>query len=624
MGEQKQLTGYPSIETTDTLIRDNFDDMYYPADIYAKITTDTNMKMIDFVRRANVGYEDTVSLLYFGLKITYREVFANVERYAKALKAAGLEKGDMITICLPNSPETLYYFYACNEIGVTPYLIDPRFTIKKIETCIEDSKSRLFICESGTFFSKVAGKADSLPVKTSVVVSPMFSFEQEKHLTLKQAAIKLLFRAKTNKAQRNSSAAKYIMQEAFLSAGKQYKGAYKSEYDQSIPAIIVNTSGTSGDSVKGAMHSNKSYNIISNQTDFITDGIKRGFSYYGYIPFFSMYGSGVGMHTALSHGVIIDLIPQFDGMKSIESILKKRINILIGVPSLFETIARLADERNLDMSFAKVFVMGGDNISPDRLNAINQSLQSHGMRDKIIYGYGSTEAGMMITTSNDERSHLYGSSGIPHTCVRIKILDPESKKQMKYGEEGEIYIHTPTLMMGYLNKPKDNANCFYKIDNIDYFKTGDKGYLTSTGHLFFTGRYKRLMKRPDGHQTSPIPIENSILKHPDVQDCAVVGLKRSLDLIGVIPTAFIQFKNGKETREALVDVISKSAENLSGEREMALAYTVVDKIPYTNNGKMDYRSLEAKDFSDGHFVVIDDPITKNYFKGLSNIEMIRL
>ena len=317
MGDQKKLTGYPSIEWNTALVQDSFDTLYYPAGVLDRITENADQKMIDFIRQANVGYEDTTSLLYFGLKITYREVFANIERYAKALKALGLKKGDMITICLPNSPETVYYFYACNEIGVTPYLIDPRFTAKKMQVCIEDSKSKLFVCESGTFFSKMDEVADMLPVMKTIVVSPMYAFEDRTHLTAKQTLLKMLFRIKEKKAQRRARATNYIAQKAFLAGGDSFSENYRSDYDPSIPAIIVNTSGTSGDSVKGAVHTNRSYNIISNQTDFITDEIKRGYLYYGYIPFFTMYGSGVGMHTALSHGVIIHLLPKFKGKQAI-------------------------------------------------------------------------------------------------------------------------------------------------------------------------------------------------------------------------------------------------------------------------------------------------------------------
>jgi len=621
--KQTKLTGYPSIDKPS--IRDNFDDLYYPPNVTELITKDVDQKMIDFIRNANRGYMDAVVLRYMGLQFTYREFFDRVEEYARALKQFGLNKGDYITICLPNSPEAVFYFYACNEIGVTPYLIDPRFTVGKMAVCIADSKSKLFICEMGTYYSKVAAREDQLAVDRIVVVSPLSSFEGRK-LSAKQFIIKKLYGMKMAKQQKKAPCSeKRCFHKDFIKAGKQYSGEIRSEYDPSIPAIVVNTSGTSGTGMKGAMHSNRSYNIIANQTKFITDEVKRGYLYYGYIPFFSMYGSAVGMQTAMSNGIIIDLIPKFDGLKSINDFLRKKANVLIGVPTLFESLAKICTDRKTDMSFAKIFVMGGDNISPDKLEAENAAFAALGMQKRIIYGYGSTEIGMAITTSDDSRSYLYGSSGIPHTGVSIKIVEPETKNICSYGKEGEVLIHSQTLMLGYINKPKETESAFVDFDGIPYFRTGDKGYLTETAHLFFTGRYKRLMKRPDGHQVSPIPIENSIAKQPEIEDCCVVGLRRNENDSGVIPTTFLQFRKDVIVDEKLIAKIAEeSLRQLSGEREAALAFIVIDKIPYTENGKMDYRNLEAKGFPEGKLYVVDDPITRPYFKGMPNAVTIKI
>ena len=621
--EQKELRDYTS--TNANSIRDNFDDIYYPQDILELISKNTDQKMIDFIRSANRDYLDTVVLRYMGLQFTYRELFDRVEEYARALKQFGLNKGDYITICLPNSPETVFYFYACNEIGVTPYLIDPRYTIGKMAVCISDSKSKLFICEMGTYYSKVAAHEDQLVVNRIVIVSPLSSFDNRK-LSAKQFIVKQLYNIKSRRQQKSiPCATKSIFHHAFIAEGKKFTGTVRSEYDSSVPAIVVNTSGTSGESVKGAVHSNKSYNILANQTTFISKDICRGYTYYGYIPYFTMYGSGVGLHTGISHGVIVDNIPKFNGKKSIIEIIKMKTNILIGVPSLFESLTQMCNKKHVDMSFAKLYVMGGDNISPEKLEKENRILSGHGMKNKITYGYGTTEVMMINTTSDDERSYVYGSCGIPYPGVKYKIINPDSLEELNNGIEGEIYIHTKTLMDGYLNKPEENNMVFALIDGIKYFRTGDKGYITTTGHLYLTGRYKRLMKRPDGHQVSPIPIENAIAKQLEVVNCCVVGLKKNNEEIGVIPTAFLQLKKDIVADEKQITKIANEAlKQLSGEREAALAFIVIEKIPYTENGKMDYRSLELKGFPDNEFYIVDDPITRSSFKGMKNAVMIKV
>ena len=233
---------------------------------------------------------------------------------------------------------------------------------------------------------------------------------------------------------------------------------------------------------------------------------------------------------------------------------------------------------------------------------------------------------MVSTTSDDERSHCPGSCGIPYPNVSLMIINPETEKPLQFNEEGEIYVHTETMFEGYLNKPEENEKVFRVFDGIKYFKTGDKGYVSESGHLFMTGRYKRLMKRPDGHQVSPIPIENSICTSELVEGCAVVGIKKDPDAPGVIPTAFIKLKSGELSisAEDVKSIVTLSLSHLSGEREMALAYRIVDSIPFTENGKMDYRRLEQNDFNSGEYYAVDDPITREYFKGMPNILMIKL
>lgn len=589
------------------------------------ISNDTDVKMIEYVRRENINYLDSIAMRYFGIPITYGDFFEQVNRYAKAIKQAGLNKGDYITICLPNTPEIIYYFYACNEIGVIPYLIDPRFSYGKIQECIVDSHSKLFICEVGTYYNKVAEKAEKLPVQAIIVVSPLNSIDIKTTIPIKLRVVKLLSDLREVIWQsKYSKTCKIVRHTEFINAGTGYSQEFKEPYDRNIPAIVVNTSGTSGESVKGAVFSNRAYNIHVKQAIIQHEEIRRGYSYFGYIPFFSMYGSSVGLHTALSCGIIIYIIPRFDD-KSILELIDKRANILIGVPGLYKKLTSYCLDKKIDMQFAKLFVVGGDNISPEEFVKENEELALLGMQHKITYGYGLTEVMLVSSTTDDIRSYEYGSSGIPWPGIKIRILDHDTQRVLPYGKEGEIYVSTPTMMEGYLNKKEETDILFKEMDGVRYFRTGDKGFITETGHLFLTGRYKRMMKRPDGHQVSPIPIENAICNHPFVQDCCVVGLKKKNDDSGVIPTAFIKPYESKKITESVIKDIAKSAlQQISGERESALCYVITDKIPYTENGKMDYRKLENSSFNSLSFYVVEDAITKTYFRGINNVTFINI
>jgi long-chain acyl-CoA synthetase len=617
------------------MIKNNFDDVYYPENIEEILYKNVDEKMVDHIRRANATHLDEIALTFMGESVTYRELFARIEECAKALKSFGLRKGDCITLAMPNIPETIYYFYACNEIGVTPYLIDPRSTFNNMVECIKNSGSVLFVCEMGTYYSKVARYADKLKflIYETIVVSPVNMFEGRKNVNVQALAAKYIYAFKKFmeelKLPDDKKTSKFSQKE-FISLGASYDGAYKEQYDPDIPAIIVNTSGTSGTKIKGAMHSNKSYNIYANEVQFVTNKLDRGNTYYGYIPYFSMYGSAVGMHVALSYGVTINNIPKFNGEKSLKEIIDSKANILIGTPSILGKLTEMYEQKDADAHHVKQYIIGGDNMTPRNLAHQNETLLARGMESKIIYGYGATECMPVSTTSFDERSYLYGSAGMLYPMASVKIIDPETKEELPHGMEGEIYINNPTLMIGYLNDEEETKDVLVDIDGVTYYKSGDKGYLTDTGHLFLTGRYKRLMKRPDGHQVSPIPIENAICKHPFVNNCAVVGIKRIGNKPGVIPTAFVVLNNKefleKEGRiaEVIKIIAEDSLQELSGERDAALAYVVVDKLPYTINGKIDFNALLENNFDNLDFYVINDAATDEYFQNFPNCKTIKI
>ena len=146
----------------------------------------------------------------------------------------------------------------------------------------------------GTYFNKVADNETELPVQRIVVVSPVSTIYDYKKLSFKLRIAKIIFNRKRSSGLRKhpgSSNGLCVFHKDFIDAGKAYSGKTKEEYDPDIPAIVVNTSGTSGDSVKGAVHSNRSYNIFVNQISIIFPQIKRRDTIYGYIPLFSMYSS---------------------------------------------------------------------------------------------------------------------------------------------------------------------------------------------------------------------------------------------------------------------------------------------------------------------------------------------
>lgn len=617
--KDEKLSGYATI--------DNPSGKYYVEDVEEKILTGVDQKMYNFIRQKNIGYENDPFYSYFGEQKTFGYFDKQIEEYAKALKKYGLNKGDCITICLPNIPETMIYFYACNRIGVTPYLVDPRCSLKRIVDCMNVSNSKLLISVLDIMGKTI--KSNAIPSDNIIVVSPGNEFIKSKEKLCKEASVvKLLYTEKEKLYELKKFLKrdkKVLMQSEFLKTKENYGVLTDSEYDPEIPAAIVNTSGTTG-IPKGAMESNKGYNITSNQIEHVAPHLKRGMTYFGYIPFFSLYGSSVGMHAAAAHGIIVDLIPKINTHKFDEIFVNKKPNIVIGVPRLFDMFPESKFVNNCDLSFAELLVMGGDKISPSKLVKIDDTLQKNNCNQKIVYGYGSTESLMIATNTDKEETRAYGSCGTLYPGVRVRITDRETLEELPYNVEGEIFVDSPAMFMGYIGNGEETI-CSIFVDpktHIKYYKTGDKGYITEDGILYHTGRYKRLMKRPDGHQVNSVPIEDAINSCEEVNDCAVVGITNKYQEMGVIPTAFIELKDKKMGKEALRSIIYKTKEMLPGEREMALAYSIIDHIPYTENGKVNFTLLEKIKFEDMDYIIIDDPIFDGYFTNNESLEKVSL
>ena len=207
----------------------------------------------------------------------------------------------------------------------------------------------------------------------------------------------------------------------------------------------------------------------------------------------------------------------------------------------------------------------------------------------------TTEMGGTAVT-NTHAAVKQGSVGIPLPKNNISVRDPETKEELTYNTEGEIYLMAPAYMSRYINAPEEQKKIFWTDDQDKvWVKTGDVGYVDEDGFVFLMGRMKRMVIRPDGHNVWPSQIEEVLLRHPSVDQCSVVGCPVPDGQNGKIPTAFIVVKEGVEQTDQLLKEIEEFSKIYMPERDTASAFRFIDKIPMTPIGKVDYRALENID-----------------------------
>jgi long-chain acyl-CoA synthetase len=161
------------------------------------------------------------------------------------------------------------------------------------------------------------------------------------------------------------------------------------------------------------------------------------------------------------------------------------------------------------------------------------------------------------------------------------------------------------MMKGYLNSEEETELItIYDPNGIKYYRTGDKGHVTQNGQICVVDRYKRAMMRPDGHTVHATPIENIIMSHEAVIACSVVGIPMGGGA-GVIPTAFLTLKNGASDNALIINEIDELCLRKLPGRDKAHAYVMMEKLPYTLMGKIDYRKLESLKLEDLDLMVKD-------------------
>lgn len=577
------LTGYASIDMPWL--------NHFPENVYNTVTSDIEQKMVDFMLLKNDDFLYGDALEYLGKNITYGELKTKIQEYVSILLGYGIRKGDVVSLCLPNLPETVYLKYALNKIGAIANMIEPRHSSNSIVNYVNDSNSKLLFIIPESVPTKIEPVINKLNVE-NIVIAP-FTMDNQ-YLESISDIIDLV-----------NSNKKYVM----LQEMQKYNNNEKSKdlYEPNSVATIVYTSGTTGFS-KGAMLSNEAYNCMYNQLKYVTD-YRRGETFLGAIPFFSAYGSFCGMHNSLCSGQKILLVPKFVPTDIDKLMVETKPNVAFLVPGYWKAIANSELSKKNDFSNLTLAIAGGDKMDPTSIEEINEFLTAHGCKHKLRVGYGASEFGGAVTVVPEDEDYIAGSAGlILPSCVAM-VIDPDTEEELLYNQAGEICISSKTMMNGYLNQESETQKLIIEKNGIKYYKTGDKGYINEHGILFVIDRYKRAMMRPDGHTVHATPIENKILEYDGISDCCVVGLKCE-EHGGVIPTAFVVLDdNSLNTEEFFSNVDDHCLQTLS-ERERAQAYTVIDKLPYNPMGKVDYRKLEQYSLKELKLYVVDETFLK--------------
>lgn len=537
-----------------------------------------DISMYDQVKKSSYLYPNYIAYEYMRRKCNYQNFIKEINAYAKVFTKAGVKHGDIVTIMLPNMPNVLVSLYALNKIGAIANMVHPLSSEEEILFSLTSTKSKHLIMLN-TFYTKIENIIDKTDVKEVIFASASdyMPFFLKVGYNLSQIG----------KYKKHPKRDKYLSWKGF------YKKYYSTEYikfpkfGKDTPAVIIHSGGTSG-TPKNVVIQNRAFILGALQEKISMKNLHAGDCCLAIMPNFHGFGLSVLMHTPLALGCYSILIPQFDAKKFDIMFHKKNPSCVLGVPTLYEALMSNNNVKNLDLSNLKYIVSGGDILPKSLENKMNEYLKEHNSLGKITQGYGLSEALAAVCLACDDVNKS-GSVGIPLAGNQVKIIDPATRETLKYGDVGEICVHSKAFMQGYLNDESEtNTALQVHKDGHVWLHTGDLGYMDEDGFVFYKGRLKRMIVS-SGYNVYPSHVEEVIESHPAVLQCTVVGVPHPYKQ--EVPKAFIVLKEGYIAMFVKDDIKAYCKKKLS--KYMIPAEFVFRKrLPKTKLGKVDFKSLQ--------------------------------
>lgn len=485
----------------------------------------------------------------------------------------GVKKNDVVIIALPNIPESIYCVYALNKLGAIADMIDLRTKGEALAQNLNFSGAAIaIICD--LFAKNTIDVLSETHIQKLVVVSPFESCCRP---------LRGILKLKSRKLPLFSQA---IIWRDFLKVNSNMEIHPVGKAEDVV--CILHTSGTT-DLPKGVMMSNYSFNAMSVQYRYCGIAFRACDRFLNQVPPFLAYNLIMATHLPLVLHMEVVMLPDYQPSKFAKNVMRLKPNHAIAGPADWSNFLENPNTRKADFSYLKTMASGSDTIQVKTKQLINELIHSRGGEYSILEGYGMTEIGSAACT-NLPQCDVSGSVGIPLPKNIFCIYDNEAKRELPYYEVGEICMSGPTIMNGYWRNPKETENVLKTHeDGITWLHSGDFGYISEDGCVFFEGRLKRIIVRHDGIKVSPSTIEKTIMKHKNIKSCCVVGQFDKEHKSGQLPVAYYVLK---ETDAQTSKEIQELCERELSAKYLPQIYKELKSLPLTPNGKVDYRTLE--------------------------------
>ncbi len=528
---------------------------------------------------ATTKYANQPAMIFYGNKISFKQLRDRVDRFATALSHLGVVKGDRVALYLLNSPQYVIAYLSILKIGgiVTP--ISPVYTSGEVKHQLTDSGARTIICEE-ILYDKVA--------VTGIKLDRIILTKVSEYLP----SIRRMFgKGKLHKtfSQLDPSASTSIKSKNFYRMQDLIKISPPDppvvEIDPARDLAALPYTGGTTALPKGVMLTHR--NLVSCQVQLKATWhvLKEGKEVViAFLPFYHIYGQVVIMLNSLLMGFNMILFTAPDVDEILFAAHRYQASTFFGVPTFYEYLKEYEKTKRVNWKRFKIILCGGDTLHEKTVHDWYQRTGS-----KFIEGYAMTETSSAGHVNPLGRTKI-GSFGVPFPNIISAVVDPDTNAFLPPGEVGELIINGPNVMQGYWNRDDDNAKALIEIDGMTWLKTGDLVRMDEEGYFYFVERKKDLIKYK-GFSVFAREIEEIIFAHPQVKAVGVIGVPDPK--VGQYIKAYVVLH--PEARGKI------SEEEISNYCKEKLAYYKVPKVvefrgelPKTDVGKISHRELREE------------------------------
>ena len=437
---------------------------------------------------ARCGEREALVSVHQGLRYTYTELAAAVERTGRAFIAAGIAPGDRVGIWSPNCAEWALVQYATAKAGIILVNVNPAYRTSELEYALRQSGCRMLVAATAFKSSDYVAMVDEVRPALDELERVVFIGRDWDEFLAEGDAV---------------------------DPGELAERQAATQFDD--PINIQYTSGTTG-FPKGATLSH--HNILNNGY-FVGEGCRftEADRICIPVPFYHCFGMVMGNLGATTHGACMVIpAPAFEPEATLRAVQEERCTALYGVPTMF--IAELEHPRfgDYDLSSLRTGIMAG---SPCPVETMRRVVDRMHMEEvTICYGMTETSPVSTQTAVDDPLDKRVGTVGRVHPHVEVKVVSPETGRVVPRGEPGELCTRGYSVMLGYWNDPERTAEA---IDRGRFMHTGDLAVMDAEGYLNIVGRSKDMVIR-GGENVYPREVEEFLMSHPDIADVQVVGV----------------------------------------------------------------------------------------------------